>query len=361
MLSLLILTLLNLSPGLVQSQEVPNGKDFTNYIGKLMTDDSWKEFIWAIDIQHRHCFEKNITIAVSIKLEDYMGKEVTFFRAQKDKLLNQPSIYVSGQFSTYMSSTMDDATWRQLLSDINEKEIRCKLGVLGGIHVDLPYYSGLTKDYTEELEFYVQQYGLLTGQVRRGKEHFTAFMSRYMNGRAWYEMLLHMNDQAHLCHKESGNKTTPHAIETFLDASADEFNDMMSKVINDVKISVPNKYRRLPIYQKFADFMNSHMTDKGWKAMIWELSELETTCPALLKKKNLHFDHVNLAYYAGLSGNAAKSMELMEEVAQLMTDDGTKKWVRVKSAVDAVSALCSTSLTVLTALFTHFELANHLR
>jgi hypothetical protein len=38
--------------------------------------------------------------------------------------------------------------------------------------------------------------------------------------------------------------------------------------------------------------------------------------------------------------------------------------VRVKSAVDAVSAvstLCSKSLTILTALFTHFELANQLR
>jgi hypothetical protein len=324
MLSLLILTFLNLSPGLVQCQEVPNGKGFTNYIGKLMTDDSWKEFIWAIDIQHTRCFEKNITIAVSIKLEDYMGKEVTFFRAQKAILLRQPSSYVSGQFNTYMSSKMDDATWRQLLTDINEKEIRCKLGVMGGIHVDLPYYSGLTKDYQKELEFYVQQYELMTGQGR-GKEHFTAFMSRYMNGRAWYEMLLHMNDQAHLCHKESGNTTNPHVIETFLDATADEFNDMMSKVINDVKISVPNKYRRLPIYQKFAEFMNSRMTDKGWKALILEVSALEQTCPALLKKKNLHFEHFNLAYYAGLSGNAAKSMELMEEVAQLMTNTNTKE------------------------------------
>jgi hypothetical protein len=44
---------------------------------------------------------------------------------------------------------------------------------------------------------------------------------------------------------------------------------------------------------------------------------------------------------------------------------GTPIWgVRVKSAVDAVSAvstLCSKSLTILTALFTHFELANQLR
>jgi hypothetical protein len=51
----------------------------------------------------------------------------------------------------------------------------------------------------------------------------------------------------------------------------------------------------------------------------------------------------------------------------LVKNTNTHKGVRVKSAVDAVSAvsavsaLCSKYLTVLSALFTHFELANQLR
>jgi hypothetical protein len=60
------------------------------------------------------------------------------------------------------------------------------------------------------------------------------------------------------------------------------------------------------------------MTDNNWKLLIWDTTEMEKTCEVNLKKHQGHFEHLNLAFYSGISGDPALSMELMDKKAKLM-------------------------------------------
>ena len=98
-----------------------------------------------------------------------------------------------------MAKVMTDETWYHLLKDVYDFEAKGGQDFLGLKHVDLP---GLMTFFntTKIAEFYYHQAILFQSQeskIVRGP--FTLFMSRYFDGLAWFDLLVHINRQAYNC------------------------------------------------------------------------------------------------------------------------------------------------------------------
>ena len=111
-----------------------------------------------------------------------------------------------GRFSVFMRNTMTDQVWYQILKDVYEFEAKCSQDYLGVQHVDIP--AILTLFNTDKIADYYWHQALLfqSREAKTIRGPFTLFMSKYFDGLAWFELLLHINQQADVCASLCGKK-----------------------------------------------------------------------------------------------------------------------------------------------------------
>ena len=218
-------------------------------------------------------------------------------------------------FAFFMAEIMTNDDWYALLKDLDIFEKDCATGYLGTYHIDLPYILGLKPNSEEEAYFYFQKARLYQDTEGIHKGPLSLFMSNFMTGRLWTQLILTLNHQFSLCSEnmqDQGNGIIRqrYLIEYIKNGDQNILHPLWNYITTRVSITnqeIINAHLD-GHFDALAKYLNARMDDNGWKLLIEDTFAMEATCKAYLGE---NFRHISWPFYAGVSGNPMQAYQLI--------------------------------------------------
>ena len=216
-------------------------------------------------------------------------------------------------FAFFMAEIMTNDDWYALLKDLDIFEKDCAIGYLGTYHIDLPNILGLKPNSEEEAYFYFQKARLYQDTEGIHKGPLSLFMSNFMTGRLWTQLILTLNHQFDICNKKMQDTLIRknYLIDYIKNGDQNYMHLLWGRITAGLSFKNKKmKNRHIDGWlDNLAKYLNARMDDNGWKLLIEDTFGIQRTCNKDLLGKD--FRHISWPFYAGVSGDPMQAYQLI--------------------------------------------------
>ena len=201
---------------------------------------------------------------------------------------------------------------------VYDNPVACRVGYLGAYHVDIPYIAELNT--SESAVWYLKKEQLYQGSVPGVyKGPLSLFMSKFLDGRDWMEIIVTLNYITTKCFKNGPpvEDMESHPFVSYLTLpDTTLYYTYFANASKSLEVSGPKITSKpsMETFKTLGDYINDHMDDKGWVKLISNTKYLVKVC----RQKVNDFTHFSWPYHAGLTTNPIMAHELLQIIIKYL-------------------------------------------
>ena len=188
---------------------------------------------------------------------------------------------------------------------------------MGAYHVDFPFLAELNA--SESSNWYLKKEQLYQGTVPGVyKGPLSLFMSHFLDGRNWMEIIVTLNYITTKCFKDGPpvEEMVSHPFVSYLtQADTTLYYTYFANASESLHgRDKPTHKLSMETFKVLGDYINDHMDDVGWKKLISNTRYLIKVC----RDKVNDFAYFSWPFHAGLNTNPMMAYELLQKIIQYL-------------------------------------------